>query len=362
MRRRRLLSALAGGAVAASVSGNPAAGRAIFPGDGRWGRLLQQDATPVPGFDDGLAHPIPYSPSLGTGKERALVLGGGGIYLLSFYVGYFNTLLKNGVDLSKADIIVGTSAGSLGGAILASGMLAAVTQELDALGTFPFLFGKLLPGGAPNASQLRAHEITLGAKDAKPETIQAIGRAAMAARNADGPFQYEDSVEQVIGITAWPSPALYTTANDCYTGERIIVSQADGIPVNVACGASSSLPGTTGPTWLKDRLCMDGGMCQTSTHCDVVAGVKKALVFSLSDGGPEAVPEGLRTSGMPNTLQQEVADLEAGGTETILIVAGLEPGSTKIDSIMDPKYILPQIAFGQKRAEADLDKIRAFWN
>lgn len=362
MRRRTLFSALAGGALAAGAAGNVVPGGGDNPRAGRQLRLALQDATPVPGFVDGLAHPIPYTHPLGSGKERALVLGGGGIYLLSFYVGYFDTLLKNGVDLSQADIIVGTSAGSLGGAILASGMLAEVTQELDALGTFPFLLGKLLPGGAPNASQVRAHEITIGATDAKPETIQAIGRAAMAARNAAGPFQYEDAVEQVIGITEWPSPALYATANDCYTGERIVVSHEDGSPINVACGASSSLPGTTGPTWLKDRLCMDGGMCQTSTHCDVVAGAKKALVISLSDGGPEAVPQGLRTSGMPNTLQQEIADLEAGGTETILVVAGLEPGSTKIDSIMDPKYILPQIAFGQKRAEKDLDKIRALWN
>ena len=362
MRRRTLFSALAGGALAAGAAGGAVAGEGLNPRVGRQSHAMFQDATPVPGFDDGLAHPIPYTPPLGSGKDRALVLGGGGIYLLSFYVGYFNTLLKNGVDLSQADIIVGTSAGSLGGAILASGMLQEVTDELDALGTFPFLFGKLLPGGAPNPSQVRAHEITIGAQDAKPDTIREIGRAAMAARNPDGPFQYENSVEQVIGITEWPSPTLYTTANDCYTGERIIVSHEDGIPINVACGASSSLPGTTGPTWLKDRLCMDGGMCQTSTHCDVVAGVKKALVISLSDGGPQAVPEGLRTSGMPNTLQQEVADLKAGGTETILVVAGLEPGSTKIDSIMDPKYILPQIAYGQKRAEEDLDTIRALWN
>ncbi len=361
MRRRTLLSALAGGALAAGA-GHAVAGAEMDPRAGRQDLPVLQQATPVPGLDDGLAHPIPYTPPLGSGKERALVLGGGGVYLLSFYVGYFTTLLKHGVDLSQADIIVGTSAGSLGGAILASGMLAGAAQELDALGTFPFLFGKLLPGGEPNASQVRAKQITIDATDAKPETIQAIGRAAMAARNPDGPFQYENSVEQVIGITDWPSTGLYTTAVDCYSGERIIVTHEDGVPINVACGASSSLPGGTGPTWLKDRLCMDGGMCQTSTHCDVVAGVKKALVFSLSDGGPQAVPEGLRTSGMPNTLRQEIADLEAGGTETILVVAGLEPGSTKIDSIMDPKYILPQIAFGQKRAEEDLDKVRALWN
>jgi NTE family protein len=320
-----------------------------------------QVATPAAGFDDGLAHPIPYTPPLGTGKDRALVLGGGGIYLLSFYAGYFGELLKHGIDVGKADIIVGTSAGSIGGAIIAAGQLGALTQELDALGEFPWLFTKLIPNTKQNASQLRASQTAAEAKDPTPETIQAIGRAAMAARNPDGPFQYYQAVNDVLGFSAWPSPALHTTANDCYTAERIVVSQEDGIPIDVACAASSSLPGQIGPTWLKDRLCMDGGICQTSTHCDIVAGAKRALVVSLSDGGSDAVAQGLRTSGMTNTLQQEVADLQAGGTETMLVVAGLEPGTAKIDSIMDPKYIVPQIAFGKQRATEDLEKLTTFW-
>ncbi len=106
---------------------------------------------------------------------------------------------------------------------------------------------------------------------------------------------------------------------------------------------------------------MDGGICQTTTHCDVVRGVKRALVVSLTDSGSEAVEQGLRISGLNNTLQQEVADLRADGTQTMLVAAGLEPGSTRIDSIMDPKYIAPQIAFGKERATADLEQVRAVW-
>lgn len=364
MHRRTLLSAVSAGVVAAGTGIVSSTGTTHAAGQWRQRRgavALRQDATPTAVFDDGLAHPIPYTPSLGAGKERALVLGGGGAYLLSFYVGYFGELLQHGVDVSNADIIVGTSAGSLFGAILAAGKLTSLGQEMEALGEFPWLFAKLIPGDTRNASQLRAEQITIDARDASPETIQGIGRAAMAALNPDGPFQYYRAVNQVLGFSDWPSPVLHTTAVDCYTGERLIVSADDGIPADVACGASSSLPGGTGPTWLKDRLCMDGGMSETSTHCDVVSGAKRALVLSLSDGGPNAVEQGLRTSGMPNTLQHEIADLQAGGTETMLVVAGLEPGSSKIDSIMDPKYILPQIAFGKQRAAEDAEKVKAFW-
>src|SRR5580698_6700473 len=62
--------------------------------------------------DDGLAHPIPYTPGLGVGKERGLAMSGGAIYLVSFYSGYLTSLAQNGVDLNLADVMIGTSAGT----------------------------------------------------------------------------------------------------------------------------------------------------------------------------------------------------------------------------------------------------------
>lgn len=317
-------------------------------------------ATPA-GWTDGLAHPIPYAPSPGAGKERGLVLGGGGAYLVSWMMGYFHALKQNGVDLATADVVVGTSAGSVAGAVLSSGRLWRLTGELDFFRDFPKLFAELVPALQANPSQERARRLAVDAKDASFETIRDIGRAAMAARNPAGTDKYFATLHRLIGPAAWPSPALHTTANDCYTGERIVVSASAGLPVDVACAASSSLPGSMGPTWLKDRLCMDGGICQTSTHSDVVAGVKRALVISLSDGGPQAVAQGLRTSGMPNTLHQEIRDLEAGGTRTMLTVAGLAPGVGHVDNIMDPKWIGPMLKYGHERGLAELPKVKALW-
>ena len=313
------------------------------------------------GWDDGLAHPIPYMPPLGAGLERGLVLGGGGAYLVSWMIGYFDALKKNGIDVADADIIVGTSAGSVVGASLAGGHLWRLSAELDFLGKFPKMFAELIPTMAPNPSQVRARNAADSATDADPATIQAIGRAAMAALNPAGPSDYFDTVKHLIGEEKWPSPKLHTTANDCYTGERIVVSAEDGIEINHACAASSSLPGSMGPTWLKDRLCMDGGICQTSTHCDVVTGVRKALVVSLTDGSADANKIGLRTSGLPNTLQQEVAEIKAAGTEVVLKVVGLLPGVTHVDSIMDPKWIEPCLKNGGERGLADVAEMKAFW-
>jgi predicted acylesterase/phospholipase RssA len=70
---------------------------------------------------------------------------------------------------------------------------------------------------------------------------------------------------------------MYTSSVDCYTGERLIVSQAaarkNGIPLVHGEAASSSLPGTIGPTLLGQRYGMDGGICSNAAHVDVVGGV-----------------------------------------------------------------------------------------
>jgi NTE family protein len=50
-----------------------------------------------------------------------LVLGGGGPVGVAWYAGLAEGLAKNGVSLSDADVIVGTSAGANAGAWLASG-------------------------------------------------------------------------------------------------------------------------------------------------------------------------------------------------------------------------------------------------
>ncbi len=313
-------------------------------------------------WTDKLAHPIPYKNGPGAGRARGLVLGGGGTYLLAWTVGYFRALKKNGVDMNTADVIVGTSAGSIAAAMLTNGSLNRFKSELDFFAEFPKVFTKLVPALKSNPSQARARHMAISAINTNPSTIQAIGHAAMAAHNPDGPDRHFNVLKEILLRTQWPSSKLYTTAVDCYTGERLVVSESSGIPVNVACAASSSLPGALGPTWLHDRLCMDGGICETSTHSDVVTGVKRALIFSLSDGGPDAVKLGLRTSGMPNTLQQEIKDLEAAGTKTKLIVCGLLPGQTSLNSIMDPQWIAPMLKYGFERGAADAAMLKDFWN
>lgn len=89
---------------------------------------------------------------------------------------------------------------------------------------------------------------------------------------------------------------------------------------------SARVPGVFGPTWIGDRLCMDGAMSSTSTHADLVAGAKRALVVALTDAER-------RFSRIPNDIEQELRNLEAAGTKTLLIAA--DPGKVHLLSAAD---------------------------
>ena len=311
--------------------------------------------------EDGLAHPAPTTPAvsdLAKSLDRTLVLGGGGEYYVAWYCGFFHGLYEHNVDLNVAEMVVGTSAGAYAGSSLTSGHFRRLRTEFDFFGHFPGLFAKLAPVSRPNISQQRAQEINLNVKDGSPASIRAIGLAALAADNRLNGSGVERLAWLLTGDsrTDWPVAKMYTTANDCYTAERLIVGQAaarkNGIPLAHAAAASSSLPGVIGPTLLGQRYCMDGGISRTWAHTDVVAGSKRALVITLTNGY-----EGALLSGIPHNVHDEMKALEATGTKGMLIIAGTPPGV----NLLDPKQIEPALKAGYERAKVEASKIRNFW-
>jgi NTE family protein len=303
-------------------------------------------------FNDNLAVPIPANPSLGKGKDRALALGGGGEYFAAWMLGSFYGLNASGVPYEAPDVIVGTSAGSFVGSTITGGHLTRLTGEFDFFGRFPKLLADLVPVPDPNPSQTRARQLCKIVDSASVETIQAIGRGAMAARNPA-----VSKLQRMIGVLTanrfWPSPKFHATTMDCYTGERLVISADSKIPVTHAVSASMSLPGIFGPTWVGDRICMDGGMSASSSHSDIIAGARRALVVSLTDGTSGSGP---RFSNIPNDLQQELRAVEAAGTKTLLIAAN--PGQV---NLVSPSEILPALKAGYDRGVKEAPQVKAFW-
>lgn len=352
-RRRMLLAAASAGAVVPSAGGMAAG--AVNPDE-----MAARVSARLFG-DDGMARPLPPRPvasDLARGLDRTLVLGGGGEYYVAWYCGFFHGLYEAGVDLNLAEMVVGTSAGAYAGSTLTSGHFLRLRSEFEFFSYFPSLFAKLAPLASPNASQKRAQEINFGVKDGSPASIRAIGRAALAADNKVNGSAVDRLAALLTGDsrTDWPVAKMYTTANDCYSGERLVIGQAvarrNGIPLAHAAGASSSLPGVIGPTLLGQRFCMDGGISKTWAHTDVVAGSKRAVVITLTNGY-----EGSLLSGIPHNIYNEMKDLKAAGTKGLLIIAGTPKGV----NLLDPSQMAPALRAGYERAKVEAAGIRAFW-
>jgi NTE family protein len=310
---------------------------------------------------DGLAVPLSdtVTPSpLAAGLDRTLVLGGGGEWYVAWYCGFFHGLMEEGVDVpALAEMIVGTSAGSYVGSSMASGHFQRLRTEFEFFGYFPGLFARMAPVSDPNASQLRAQKINAAAKDGSLATRQIIGHAALAADNRVNGAALERVAAFLTGDskTGWPAAKMYTTAVDCYTGERIIVSQAtaekNGIPLAHGAAASSSLPGLMGPTLLGQRYCMDGGMCSNPAHVDLVAGSKRAMIVTLNDG---LKPPFL--TGIPHPVGENIRQIEAVGTKTLWVRA--DPPDV---NLLDPNQISPALHTGYDRAKKEAAAVKAFW-
>lgn len=298
---------------------------------------------------------------LGAGASRAIAFGGGGEWFVAWMLGYALGMRDAGVNLGLADVTIGTSAGSVVGTAVKSEHLWRLPHEIELLGKHPALAERVLAIQQGGPSQQRAIAAIAAANDTEPATIQQIGRAAMAAHNAD-PAKYAKSLHTMLGSKEWPT-GHHTTAVDCYTGEPLIVTKDDGIPIEVACAASSSVAGVSGPVWLGDRLCMDGGISTSSTHADALVGAKAVLILCMFDfeaNPPKSSPGafGMAERIAPGTAQREARLLEQAGAKVHVAVANPDPST----NFMDAAEMLAGMNAGRERGTADAAAFASIWN
>ncbi len=304
---------------------------------------------------DGLVKPVDFDARYGRGLDRSLVLGGGGIFQIAWQTGYLAKTRELGVNLRQADRIVGTSAGSLVGSLLAARRIALLDKAADLLARFTAVMSYLAPVGELSPSQQRAFDLMWAATDNDPQTIQAIGRAAMAA-DTPSARTMRRNVAVLVDYAWWPSRRLWVTAVDAYTSERVVFTKDSGVRTTRAVAASCALPGIYAPQPVLDRRCMDGAMSGTATNSDLVAGAGRAVILSLAPGD-RPLPQAMAATTAEHMLQ-EIAALRSSGTEVFHRWAPLRDD---ID-IMSPDTMAEGLAEGRRQAKKDLQELRKFWN
>ncbi|MFD3678280.1 patatin-like phospholipase family protein [Streptomyces sp. NPDC058613] len=279
------------------------------------------------------------------GGDTALVLGGGGLTGVGWECGILYGLARAGVDLTTADLVIGTSAGSVVGAQLTSGLLTP--QELyerqlgDPRGELPARLGAGLIAryalAMARSRDVKAYRRRVGALALAADTgTEAERRTVLAAR---------------LVSHEWPERRLVVTAVDALSGELKAFDRDGGGRLLDAVSASCAVPGVWPPVTVGGRRFIDGGI-RSATNADLAAGYARVVVIA-----PMAMGAGL----IPSPAAQ--ADrLRAAGARVLLITPSAAARKVFGRNVLDPARRDPAARAGLDQASGHAAEARAVWS
>jgi NTE family protein len=291
--------------------------------------------------------------------DRALVLGGGGSAGNAWVIGVVAGLFDAGLDVTEADLIIGTSAGSTAAAQLTSAtpteLLAAVLAAAPRQPTAPERSdgGRVPP--RPGSDHLeRTGRIIASAED-PADMRRRLGAAALELDAAsDGSWQawWRATVAARLPGRRWPERTVLLTAVDARTGEPVVFDRHSGVDLAdaVAASCSSGLPYGIG-----DSRFIDGGYRRSSENADLAAGCGRVLVLSPFGGRSRAPLDW----GMH--LAAQVDELRAGGSRVETIVPDGNSREAFGSNMMDLSRRPPAARAGHDQGRALAGQLAEFW-
>ncbi len=275
---------------------------------------------------------------------KALVLGGGGVAGIAWELGVLDALATAGVDLTTADRIVGTSAGSAVGAQLCTGesleslcarqlVPAEQSAELQVESSLDSLIDQFAAcfEGAPNALEVRRR---LGAVALGATTVEEAARIAV--------------IESRLSSHEWSERELLVTAVDAFTGEFSVFDRHSGVSLVSAVAASCAVPGIWPPVTIGDTRFMDGGV-NSGSNADLAEGCEVVVIVAPFAGG------------FGPTVDVEAEALRATGA--IVEVIAADAGATEAfgTNVLDPATRVPSLREGRRQGALEVQRIAKVW-
>ena len=274
--------------------------------------------------------------------RRGLVLGGGGVLGAAWAVGALQAIEEvHGIDPREFDVIVGTSAGSVLGALVGAGV--SIEALRDHQRGAPIAEGPLAgylwdyetaTGGrrpsmprlrGPGSVRLMASSLRHGLKMPPTAVLSAFMPVGNGSLERVGHL-----IDAITPFGEWsPHQALWIVAMDYEAGHRVVFGRDDAPPAPLADAvmASCAIPGWFEPVTIDERTYVDGG-AWSATSADVLAGhgldevYVVAPMVSFETDEPDSLLSRLERrwrGSVTRRCASEVEELrEAGATVTVL--------------------------------------------
>jgi NTE family protein len=273
--------------------------------------------------------------------RTALVLGGGGITGIAWELGILKGLADAGVDLSRADLVVGTSAGSVVGAQLTAGR---PLEELYATQLAPP--DKDIGAQLSRLTLLRLVPPMLLPGSGKRKRAR-VGALSMRAHPPGGRERIE-VIRSRIGVEGWPERELKVTAVEAETGRFTIFDRDSGVDIVHAVAASCAVPLVWPAVTIDGRHYIDGGI-RSAANADLAHGADSIVVIAPL---PQSFSKATSIRGQ----------LEGtGATHT----AGVTPDAQALTDIgrnvLDPAKRADAARSGLRQAAEVVEKVRRAW-
>ncbi|MCZ4498312.1 MAG: patatin-like phospholipase family protein [Marmoricola sp.] len=270
---------------------------------------------------------------------RALVLGGGGVTGVAWELGILEGLRRAGTDLSSADTVIGTSAGSVVGTRITTGAVADAyaDQMRPADGE---LVAKIGPTTLIRLGLLLARR---GEQRAK---WQRVGRAALAAHPESADAR-RAVIRSRIGEPAWPDRDLRITAIDVDLGELVVFDSTSGVSLVDAVAASCAVPLVWPPVVVDGTTYVDGGV-RSVANVDLVR-ADTVVVIAPST----------QALSREHTIARQLE--RTGATRSHVISPDALAGKEMGNNVLDPAYREASAATGLRQGAAIADEVAAIW-
>jgi len=253
---------------------------------------------------------------------------------MAYHAGVLRALEEvGGFRPDDADLIVGTSAGSMIGAMLRSG-LETEDLYLASLGQHPEI-GLERDGASPWQAAWQspfdvARRVLGSLYVLQRSALRLPGPPLPAAlrRAFPGGFftiaEAQDTMSAVMPTT-WPGKPLWLVTVDVRTGRRVVLGRRNPprTDLHTAVMASCAIPGFFQPQRVGRRTLVDGGVHST-TNLDLATKVRPRLIVGVVPmGWDEASPPGAleRATRLHahRRLRREVAQAQRQGADVVLL-------------------------------------------